>query len=103
MAADWRGWRLIVVGGERFRWQCLLGCPCGCCANAWSRVLVRAEAAPSRLLTVSGGREHFLVTLPGTVAEWIAHAQAHGWPTEQRAMELRLTNQPGVPELAVVD
>jgi hypothetical protein len=87
MAADWRGWRLIVVNGEQFRWQ----------ENAWDGVRVRPEVDPGRLLLVPQGRH----AVPSLVAEWIEAAIARGWLTDIPRMQLLGVDGSRIPLEAV--
>jgi hypothetical protein len=84
---DWRGWRLIVVNGQRFRWQEI----------AWAGVRVRSEDVPARVLVVPEARH----AVPGLVAAWIEVALGQGWPEEVANLELPTTlpNDPTTPDL----
>ncbi len=78
MAADWRGWRLIVVNGERFRWRKTF-------ETYTDIVRVRTESNPVRLLTVWHG---YAIAVPGTVRVWIETATARGWPHHVPNLEM---------------
>jgi hypothetical protein len=79
MAADWRGWRLIVVNGKRFRWR-----------KTWEGdARVRPESRPGRLLIIRGG---FADAVPGVVRQWIEVTDALGWPAAVPELELRVAD-----------
>jgi hypothetical protein len=74
MAADWRGWRLIVVNDERFRWQ-----------KQWcGDVRIRHQLRPWRLLII---RDGFADAVPGVVSSWIESARSRGWPYDVPNLE----------------
>jgi hypothetical protein len=73
VAADWRDWRRIVVGGEPFRWQ-----------SYWTDTRIRSEVNPKHLLIV---RDQPFAQ-PPLVAAWIAVALARGWCAGVPRMEL---------------
>lgn len=78
MAADWRGWRLIVVNNQRFRWRAVI--------DPWieEEVRVRCEETPSRLLIVHDAS----FAVPSLVRVWIEAALARGWLASIPQMEL---------------
>lgn len=82
MAADWRDWRRIVVGGVPFRWQ-----------TDENDTRVRSEVAPAHLLVVRN--QPFAQS--ALVAAWIAVALARGWCAEVPRMELIGTDGSRVP------
>ena len=77
MAADWRGWRLIVVNGERFRWQF------DSIFYESFTVRVRPEAKPSCLLVGTNAGQ------PSAVRAMIETAIARGWPNDVPNLELK--------------
>jgi hypothetical protein len=87
MAADWRHWRLIVVNGERYRWQEI----------EWEGVRVRPEVEPRRMLIVPEARH----SVPSLVATWIEAALVRGWLTDIPMMQLRGVDGSRVPLEAV--
>jgi hypothetical protein len=91
MAADWKNWRSIVVGGQRFRWQPTL-------LVAWDAhypdpippdyVRVRSESNPNHFLHVTCGVSEIGVVTPGIVRAWIEAALSRGWPERVPQMQL---------------
>jgi hypothetical protein len=78
MASDWRGWRLIVVNGERFRWR-----------KSWDGdARVRPESRPERMLFIRGG---YPTAVPHRVRMWIEAANTCGWPQSVPNLELSAT------------
>lgn len=88
MAGDWRGWRLLVVGEQRFRWQ----------ANyAQEGISVRLEDDPQVHLSV---RLRGFRLSPGEVRQCIDEARRRGWLTRLRNFH---TTVPELPATCVFE
>jgi len=92
MACDWRGYRLLVAGDRRFRWECRFVYPIGWTYSPddWQRdeLIGRCEDNPAQVLTVrwpagSGG-----TVTPKRVREWIDAARERGWPAQHPVVEM---------------
>jgi hypothetical protein len=83
MAIAKKGTRIIVVGGERYRWVVSPD------SGYMALVIERAEGEGQRLATVF---EQSAVVTSGVVAAVIEGAQQLGWVPRQLGTELRLWN-----------
>ena len=105
MAVGKRSTRPIYVKGQRFRWRCQFNEPLERFSVAMAegrmtspdRLLVRPEASPHLLLTVSWPPCRGPVVKPGLVRKCIVEALRCGWPEEQVSLELAGSDVPGMP------
>jgi hypothetical protein len=96
MAKVWRGYRLIVVTGGRFRWACHFHHPMEVLSRAYAKrgatwtldtLLVRPEDQPERLLRVTWPACYGPVLKPAFVRACIEEATRRGWPSQVRNLE----------------
>jgi hypothetical protein len=92
MAKNWRGWRLITIDEQRFRWAVEFNHPSEKFSSAYAesgdswnpdRLLVRPELLPSNLLTVNWPACHGPLVLPRVVRACIEAALQGGWLGQQ--------------------
>lgn len=96
MAGKWRGWRLLVVGERRFRWQFSAHFPFDMShltedkRRRWSfdTLTVRTEDRSPRRLFVRWQPFGSPMVTPGLVRACIDKALREGWLTDAEVMEL---------------
>jgi hypothetical protein len=97
VARSWRGYRPIVVEGQRFRWACSSNDPLERFSVGYAKrgeswppdlLTVRPEDGPNRLLTVSWPACRGPVVKPGLVRACIEKALSRGWLAEHPVIEL---------------
>ncbi|QDV35129.1 hypothetical protein [Tautonia plasticadhaerens] len=97
MADHWRGYRLLVLGGRRFRWTCSFNEPLDVHSRAYAehggswppdRLLVRPEDGPHRLLAVEWPACRGPVVRPALVRRCVEEAIRRGWPDSGAALVL---------------
>jgi hypothetical protein len=97
VAQSWRGYRLLIRDGGRFRWACSFHDPLERFSAAYAErgqswspdvLTVRPEDGPHRLLTVSWPPCRGPVVQPGLVRACIEEALRRGWLAEHPVVQL---------------
>lgn len=86
MSKDWRGYRAIVVAGQRFRWTYSVTWHPYWITPSW--LLVRDEAQPNRTFRVTWPARRTPQIRPYVARICIERGIELGWPQEHRVFEL---------------
>jgi hypothetical protein len=96
MAKVWRGYRLIVVASQRFRWACHFHYPMEALSTSYAKrgatwppdtLVVRPEERPERLLRVTWPACYGPILKPVLVRACIEEALRRGWLSDSANLE----------------
>lgn len=107
MASNWKGWRLIIIGEQRFRWGVDFHDPSEAFSLAYSKggeswspdqLFVRPEETPGSLLTINWPACRGPTVTPQIVRDCIEAAFQEAWLAGQSTVVLDGTDFIAVKE-----